>query len=183
MEVALRVLDVQQSQAWLKALAKDPSQIRNVLKGMGISGNPSYVPSLIRQMEKPEFARLAGESFSMITGVDFALEKIESEMPDGYEAGPNDDPEDENVEMDEDEFLPWPNVALVKQWWENNNSRFTSGARYLCGAPVSTQHCTRVLKEGKQTQRNAAALEMALSQADAVFPNTQSPGFQQTVPL
>jgi len=38
--------------------------------GYGVIGDPMSVPWLIRMIEVEKFARVAGESFTMITGVD-----------------------------------------------------------------------------------------------------------------
>ena len=74
--------------------------------GAGVIGDPVSIPWLIEQMMIPELARVAGEAFTMITGVDIAYEDLEGEWPAGFEAGPTEDPEDENVAMDPDEDLP-----------------------------------------------------------------------------
>ena len=179
MQIAFRVMDTQTSQNRLKALSKDPGNRRDVIMGMGIVGDPQYIPSLLKQMENPELARVAGESFSMITGVDLAYEDLEAEWPEGFEAGPNDDPEDEDVEMDLDEDLPWPEVELVKQWWAQHNGEFAKGIGYLASSPVSPEQCTQVLKNGFQRQRSAAALALALAEPDMPYFNTCAPGFWQ----
>ncbi|MDX2419209.1 MAG: TIGR02270 family protein, partial [Xanthomonadales bacterium] len=183
MQIAFRAMDTQTSQNWLKALSKDSGNRRDVIIGMGIIGDPVYIPSLLKQMETTELARVAGEAFSMITGVDLADEDLEGEWPEGFEAGPNDDLEDESVEMDEDEDLPWPDVALISQWWQQNQGDFSVGTRYLGGQPISPLQCKDVLKTGFQRQRNAAALELALSQADAPYFNTKAPGKWQQARL
>ena len=74
--------------------------------GAGAIGDPAFIPWVIEQMTTPALARVAGESFTMITGVDIAYEDLEGERPDGFESGPTEDPEDENVEMDPDENFP-----------------------------------------------------------------------------
>ena len=53
------------------------------------------IPCVIEFMSSPEMARIAGESFSMITGLDLAYEDLEGEWPEGFEAGPTENPEDE----------------------------------------------------------------------------------------
>jgi len=52
--------------------------------------------------------RVAGESFSLITGANIAYEDLDGEKPDGFEAGPTENPEDEDVAMDADLNLAWP---------------------------------------------------------------------------
>lgn len=179
MEIVLRVMDSQTSQPLLKAIAKDRTQMRDVLIGIGIAGDPVYVPMLLQQMEAPEMARAAAESFSMITGVDLADAGLEGSWPEGFEIGPNDDPEDEDVEMDPDENTPWPETSLVKKWWEQNHSTLNAGVRYLAGSPVSPEQSVQILDTSSQRHRQAAALELALGQAETPYVNTRAPGYSQ----
>ena len=150
-----------------------------MLVGVGIGGDPFYVPWLITQMDMPEVARVAGEAVTMIVGVDLAYDDLEGEWPEGFEAGPTDNPEDENVAMDADEDLPWPDRQLVQKWWDANKNRSTSGQRYLVGQPITAEHCQDVLRTGCQRQRNAAALELALMDPEAPLFETRAPGFRQ----
>jgi uncharacterized protein (TIGR02270 family) len=179
LRLALRVQDSPTAQNWLKGLLQDQEQQRYVLMGTGITGDPVYIPTLIRQMAVPELARVAGEAFSLITGVDLAYQDLEGEWPDGFEAGPSENPEDEDVALDADEDLPWPDQALVQQWWDDNKARFRNGQRYLMGEPISAEQCSTVLHSGFQRQRSAAALELALMQPEIPLFETRAPGFRQ----
>ena len=82
-------------------------------------------------MKHPPIARLAGLSFSIITGVNLAYENLSGDKPEDFDAGPTEDPEDENVAMDPDENLPWPDAALVTKWWNRHRPKFQAGGRYL----------------------------------------------------
>jgi uncharacterized protein (TIGR02270 family) len=115
----------------------------------------------------------------MITGVDLAYEDLEGEWPEGFEAGPTENPEDENVTMDPDEDLPWPEPELVQKWWANHQSNFQSGARYLVGKPISPEWLQQVLRNGLQRQRAAAALELAMRQPGQPLFEVRAPGFRQ----
>jgi uncharacterized protein (TIGR02270 family) len=179
MQIALRLVDTQTARNWLKAQSRNPEQSRTMIIGTGITGEPAYIPMLIKQMQKPKLARIAGGAFSMITGVNLENEKLDSEWPEGFVAGPTDEIENENVEMDADEDLPWPDAALIQQWWEQNTSAMPAGPRYVSGTPVSQECCTQVLKIGNQYLRQAAALELALSAPEAVYFNIKSPGYLQ----
>ena len=106
--MALRIMDLQQAKAWHQQLKRDPAQLRTAAIADGIIGDPEAVADLIDLMNVPAIARVAGEAFSMITGVDLAYEDLSGDKPEGFEAGPTEDPEDENVAMDPDENLPWP---------------------------------------------------------------------------
>lgn len=176
LQLALRVMDHTSSQLWLKELAKQPEMLRYVLIGTGVIGDPLYVPTLIKQMESPDVARVAGEAFTMITGVDLAYDDLEGEWPQGFEAGPTENSDDDNVDMDADEDLPWPEPVLVQKWWDKNQHRFQANRRYLVGEPISQFHCDHVLKNGMQRQRYAAALELALTQPETPLFETRAPG-------
>jgi uncharacterized protein (TIGR02270 family) len=131
----------------------------------------------LRQMETSATARIAGEAFSMITGVDLAYKDLEGEWP--FHAGPTEKPEDEDVEMDPDEDLPWPAPELVARWWADNKAKFVAGQRYLCGRPINDEHCREVLRTGYQRQRIAAALELALMRPDRPLFEWRAPAFRQ----
>lgn len=177
--LALRVLDLLSAQNWLKGLWHDQSDQCCVLRGAGICGDPFYIPALIKRMAEPELARVCGEAFSMITGVDLAYQDLEGEWPEGFEAGPTENPEDEDVELDQDEDLPWPEPALVQHWWDANKGRFQNGSRYLLGQPITQEHCAAVLRTGFQRQRIAAAQERVLLQPGTPLFQTSAPGFRQ----
>jgi hypothetical protein len=51
--------------------------------------------------------------------------------------------------------------------------------RYLCGQPISRENCRRVLIEGFQRQRIAAALELALLNPDEPLFEWRAPGWRQ----
>ena len=178
-EVALRAMDPTAAVEWLKAIGKHKELRRLLIIGSGIVGNPVSVHWLIRQMTSPEHARAAAEAVAMITGLDIAEEDLEGEQPEGFTAGPSEDPEDEDVEMDPDEDLPWPEPAAVDAWWDANKGRFKSGQRYLLGVPVAPKPLQQVLRTGTQRQRYSAAMEIALSAPDAPLFETRAPGKRQ----
>lgn len=115
----------------------------------------------------------------MITGADLAYEDLDADQPDGFEAGPTEAPADEDVSMDPDEDLPWPNPTRIQAWWDANLGRFSAGTRYLAGSPITEADCRGLLATGMQRQRIAAALELALMQADAPLFETRAPGRRQ----
>jgi uncharacterized protein (TIGR02270 family) len=179
-QMLMRVLPPTEARGWLKGLADDPKRRRDLVPACGASGDPLYVPWLIKQMAtQPELARVAGESFSLITGVDIAYEDMEADWPEGFEAGPTENPEDEDVSLDPDEDLPWPDPHHLEAWWGANKGRFVSGRRYLVGEPITAQHCMRVLRSGMQRQRHAAALELALMDPRSPLFETRAPGLRQ----
>jgi uncharacterized protein (TIGR02270 family) len=79
-------------------------------------------------------------------------------------SGSNDDPEDENVALDEDDRLPWPEPAKVGEWWTRNKARFSVGTAYFLGQPKASADWLGALSDAFQRQRRAAALELAIRQ-------------------
>jgi uncharacterized protein (TIGR02270 family) len=179
LKLAIRRMAPASAIDWQAELAKQPDTMRLAIIGTGAIGDPLLVPWLIERMAVPELARVAGESFTMITGVDIAFADLEGERPEGFESGPTEDPEDENVEMDADEDLPWPNPELIRDWWEKNKSGFRSGTRYLMGQPITYEQTEQVLRTGRQRQRHAAALEMSMLKPGLPLFEVRTPGFRQ----
>jgi len=176
---ALRRMPLDTAHAWLRVLSEKEHGARLSVQGAGVLGDPVAVPWLIEMMDAPELARVAGEAFSMITGLDLAYEDLEGEWPEGFAAGPTEDPEDEDVDLDSDEDLPWPEPALIVQWWEANKGKFTAGTRYLAGQPIAPADLSHVLISGFQRQRAAAAMELALLRPEQPLFEVRTPGFRQ----
>jgi uncharacterized protein (TIGR02270 family) len=174
LQLAFRRMDASAATAWRAKLA-----VRPAIVASGAFGDPADITWLIEQMKTPEFARVAGEAFTMITGVDIAFEDLDGEKPEGFEAGPTEDPADENVEMDPDEHLPWPDPKLIAHWWERHRGGLETGVRHLLGKPITVDWCQQVLRVGRQRQRAAAALELAIRLPGQPLFNVAAPGFRQ----
>ena len=127
-QMAMRRLPPNDAKIWLKRLVKELAADADRR-----SSPPAPSPTLrsfrflIDQMKVPKLARVAGESFSLITGANIAYEDLDGEKPEGFEAGPTENPEDENVAMDSDLNLPWPDPALIQKWWKCPPGRFRQG--------------------------------------------------------
>lgn len=150
-----------------------------MIRAVGFAGDTARIPWLIGLMPDEKLARLVGESFSFITGADLAWLDLERKPPENFESGPNDNPEDEDVSMDEDDGLPWPDQAKVHVWWTVNAHRFQPGVRYFMGAPPSWEHCLQVLKDGYQRQRIAAAHYLCLLRPGTPLFNCAAPAWRQ----
>jgi uncharacterized protein (TIGR02270 family) len=120
------------------------------------------VPWLIELMTNNSLARLAGAAFTLITGADLAALDLERKPPEEFESGPDDNPDNSNVDIDDDDGAPWPDPARVQAWWAANSSRFQPGVRHFMGEPLNAANCLRVLRAGYQRQRIAAALYLCL---------------------
>jgi uncharacterized protein (TIGR02270 family) len=157
-----------------------PATLRAAVAGAGALGDPALGPWLLELMRTPALARLAGEAFTAITGADLADEDLEATVAPDHDAGPTEDPEDENVALDPDENLPWPDPARVERWWAaHRGSLPAAGTRCLLGQPVASDWLRTVLRQGRQRHRAAAALELAVRGLDGPLFEIRAPGFRQ----
>jgi uncharacterized protein (TIGR02270 family) len=167
--VLLRAVPPAQAQDWLKMLGRDPERRRAAIAGVGVYGDPTYASWLIQQMADQKFTRLAGEAFSMMTGVDLAYIDLDRRPPAGVETGPTDDPADPDVELDPDNWLPWPDPERVAKWWAAQRGGYAPGTRYLMGKPITPESLAEILRTGRQRQRASAALELAIRTGAMLF--------------
>jgi uncharacterized protein (TIGR02270 family) len=177
--MAMRRMDPGVAYTWVQALAGGARDMRVPIAAAAALGDPALVPWIIELMKAPETARLAGGAFTMITGVDLAANKLAARAPEGFQSGPTDDPEDEDVSMDPDESLPWPDVAAVSEHWRQHAAELKRGARYLLGKPMTPAWLSEVLRRGNQQARAAAALELSLRQPGRPVFEVRAPGFGQ----
>lgn len=175
----LKIVSPDESQALLKALGKEPAATRTLLRAIGVSADPHYVPWLVSRMHDVHLARLAGEAFSLITGLDLEAMHLDRPAPEDADVGPSDDPNDDDVAMDEDDGLPWPDQDKVASWWNANGSGFGRGARSFMGRPPSTAHCLSVLQTGSQRQRRHAAEYLCLLAPGTPLFNIAAPAWRQ----
>ena len=168
----------------LKTLDNAPGRERDVVSGFGIVGDPVAMTWLIGKMSDRLLNRLAGESVSMITGVDIVEKNLELDYtpPENDETGPDDDPENDDVALDEDEDLPWCNPESVSQWW-NTNATLSAGQSYLAGSLRTADNLSNVLKNGLQRQRHIAAIDLAVSQVNIPYVDTRLPAKRQVEAL
>jgi uncharacterized protein (TIGR02270 family) len=160
-DLALRALPIDEAKDWLRTLNGDPDRARQVVVGTGVIGDPVAVPWLVDRMFDPTLARVAGESLSMITGVDIDYWDLNVESPEGLAATHFRELTDEAIIPDPDEHLPWPAPEKVESWWQQNASRFVYGIRHLIGYPLQVDVGLKAWLSGYQRQRRAAAIELA----------------------
>lgn len=173
-QLAFRVLGVDAGREWISAMSKDKTQVRSVINATGVLGDPHAVNWLISKMTDPLLARLAGEAFTLITGVDLDKHQLSGAVPNEHALIPNDDAADAHVGMDEDENLPWPDVVKVTALWRNHGQNFIVGRRYFLGKPISADWLKSKITSGTQRQRHAAAMELALLDPQSRLINTRA---------
>jgi len=187
LSLLLGILEPVQARPILRALFDDPAHRRLLLQCIGLSGDPAYVPWLMDQMTDPALARLAAESFSMITGADLPALDLDRLSPERSAEESADDPESTDVALDEDTGLPWPDVGRIEAWWRSRSREFEHGRRYFVGSALDWPHCVGILSVGYQRQRVAAANHLCLLRPGTVRFNCAAPtrrqlGWLETMP-
>ena len=174
LNMAFRVLPINQARDWITRLSGDVQRIRHVIKATGIAGDPQAVDWLVLKMRETPHARLAGESFTLITGIDLNQNKLSQAAPEHVVAIPSENASDPNVAMDDDENLPWPNAALIAASWKHIAHQYIKGQRYFMGNDINTATLTHCIQHAYQRQRHAAALELALLDSANCLINTRA---------
>lgn len=163
----LATLDFGAASNWVRGLSRaaaaapaDGAQQRRLIRAFGWLGDARFVPWLIERMADPATTRLAGEAFCWITGADLARMDLETLEAPTLPEQPDEDPSSEDVSLDEDDSLPWPDVAKVQAWWSRQTTMqaaAATGQRLFEGEPPSPERMRRVLLDGTQRRRAQAA--------------------------
>lgn len=181
--LAARAMPLSDALMWQRYLASVECSRRLAVEVAGAIGDPASIPWLLEQMERPSVARVAGEAFTTITGVDLANQDLAAGWPAGFEAGPNDSPLDENVGIDPDQDLAFPNPRLLSEWWLRNSFTLTPGVRHLAGQPITVLALEDTLRRAPQRIRTAAAVELTLRQSGRPLFEVRAPAAQQRAEL
>ena len=170
--IYFRTVPVDEAKQLISSLAKLPGHTRIVIKACAALGDPQVMPWLFRRMAEPEHARLAAEAFTQITGIHLEENKLNIDVPELTEV-PNDNPEDDNIDLDEDENLPWPNVEELKATWQKYRNQYMSNTRYFLGKKLSPEHLRQQIVSGYQRHRREASLELALLDQSEILINVE----------
>ncbi|MFK5891690.1 MAG: TIGR02270 family protein [Pseudomonadota bacterium] len=172
--IAFRVLPIEQAREWISKLSNIKSQTRTVIQATGILGDPHAVNWLILKMKEMVNARLAAQSFYFITGIDLVSNGLIGEDKNHLISQPDDLEGDNDLSLDEDENLPWPDYEKVSAMWMNCGNRFVAGQRYFLGQAISADTLKNNIRNGNQRQIHAAALELALTHSEMPMQNTRA---------
>lgn len=177
--MAIRRMSPQEARDWLDDLVARPEHRRLAVIGAGVLGDPARIPWLLSFMSAPDLARVASQSFSMITGIDLSFERLDGASPKAIRPRPSDDAEDADVAMDPDDNIPWPEPGVIQAWWARHQGEFLRGRRYLLGKPILAPFLADALARGQQRQRAAAALELSILRPGQPLFEVRAPGFRQ----
>ncbi len=171
--IAFRVLPIETAREWISKLSNDQTQTRIVIQATGILGDPHAVNWLILKMKEIANSRLAAQSFTYITGLNLIENNLTGE-DHKHLMEQNNNLEEDDINLDEDENLSWPDYDKVSALWMNSGSRFITGQRYFLGQNISEQHLQHTIYHGNLRQKHAAALELALTHTEQPLQNTRA---------
>ena len=171
MQMTALCMNGEEARTWLSSLVGRGRTPRWVASACAVLGDPFLLMQCKGLLEREDTARIAGEVFARITGVDLESAGLTGPKPENFAWGPDDDPENPNVEMDLDEGLPWPSPERIDAWWAENARLFEHGAPYANGRLADLQCLEETLFAGCQPSRAGAALRLAVAHpGEHLFP-------------
>ena len=136
------------------------------------SGVISLVPKLFEIMKDPNYAQVAGEAFSILTGIDITEENLDANTPEENEKTAKEKRTIDEQYREYEEDLPWPDLEKIKVWWSQHISDFDDAKYYLAGKEITLDNLSQIMQIGKQAQRAAAAIHLAKIQPTCPFVQT-----------
>ncbi|AUX43471.1 hypothetical protein SOCE26_049200 [Sorangium cellulosum] len=180
--LAMRLVDPAAGLGWLEALGARPECARFACLGAAALADAGALQFLLRAARVPALARIAAEGVSAITGL-AVKGALAGKAPEGFSAGPSEDPGDDNVAMDPDEHLPWPDVGALTARCQAAIAGMPRGVRHLGGRPMTADVLREVVREGTQPRRAGAAEELAVRTRKGPVFEVRAPGARQRAAL
>ena len=166
------VAEQKQIAQWIPKILETSLSDRLKIFAIAIAGLTENIPTLIQYMNSTEFAPLAAEALSMITGVniddeDLSLLEVEFEdeekqqeyeelAEETFHQRYNRDNQTQSYELD----LPYPDIEKVKTWWQQQQANYQTDTRYLAGKKLDQTGLEYVFNYGNQQQRKYATLHL-----------------------
>lgn len=163
------VCDSTTAKRWIAGLLSSAATDRWGIVATGALGAADSLDFLIRQMQDPLLARIAGASFCRIAGIRLGPLSLELQtFPD--------DPANAVVEAcPQESFIEgkyyWPDPDKLTHWLAGNRGRFAADTRNLLGAAAWTLQPPIESHAPWQLDQRALALELATRSAGAPLPN------------
>jgi uncharacterized protein (TIGR02270 family) len=133
------------------------------LFAIGFSGCAQAAQACLEYINDSKMARIAGEAFSAITGLQIQDEFCQEEEPKSTKLiALEDDDLDADLVPGPEMNLPIPNTAGVEQWWNKNRKRFDPALRYINGLPLNGSALIDAFRSATMRRRRALAFEIAV---------------------
>ncbi|HTV01231.1 MAG TPA: TIGR02270 family protein [Luteitalea sp.] len=173
LETCFRAMHLEEGREWIRTMAQDPEWRRRAVNAVGVLGDPTSLPWLIVQMETPPLARVAGEAFTAITGIDIDEHGLDAGLTVSgevaFDSGDESEAGGDDAVDHRDADLVTPSAEKVAEWWRQHQQEFPGGTRHLAGRSVDVTALGEVLRRERQPLRAAAALQLALLEPEAPY--------------
>jgi uncharacterized protein (TIGR02270 family) len=148
----------------LVALLGDAGVQRGALFALGFAGTRLAADACLEATKDEALAKLAGEAFCAIVGLDLAKEGMVSSDPERpAEPIPFEEEDlDADIAAKPEELLPRPDPARLGVWWEGHRRLFAANERYIGGARADLAGLQSALEHGPTRRRHAIAAELAV---------------------
>lgn len=176
------VMDPGDAPRKIREFAERTGDVRAALFGVAALGDAALVGWLFELMRTPDHARLAANALVGLTGIDLVAKRLTTKPPP-VQLGPNNDPNDDNVTMDPDHGLPWPNVDALQTWWSGARRAYPAGTRFWLGKSIEQGGADLALRNGNQTLRRAAAWALAKMAPGRDLFDVRAPAMRQRAVL
>ncbi|WP_395845362.1 TIGR02270 family protein [Cystobacter fuscus] len=175
----LALLGTSRDQEWLMDAVARPDTRADALWALGFSGTTTAAEVCVPYLGDKSLARIAGEAFCLITGLDLGERKLvidaQDEELDPYES------DDANLMPRPEDELLMPDAEGVRRWWAGHKSRFDAKIRYLRGVPLNLTTLLSALRDAPMRQRHSLALLLMLRTQGRYTVNTRALSQRQLV--
>lgn len=148
---------------------REPALARDAITALGLLGYSDAMPCLLKSVGDPKLARLAGEAIQVIIGVDLEKDGLTAVAPSARQQD-----DDDELEEDLDDGLPWPDSQAIHAWWREQSSKFDRGGRYRFGSAYGARVLLDSLEQANLRHRHHAAFELALSETTFPYIETRA---------
>jgi uncharacterized protein (TIGR02270 family) len=177
--MAARTLVPRDGLAFYGELRARDATLRTALLAARAGGWTEVLDDVVTLTGHPDLARLAGQTFAHVTGIDLEYHDLDMDEPEVAEEDVDADAEQE-APADPDAGLPVPDPDRLRKYWASVRHNYVAGSRYLNGQPISLSvELENTLRSGMQPQRRAAALELSRATPGRPVYATSKPAMEQ----
>lgn len=138
---------------------------RAALWSLGSIGTVEAASYCIAALKHPKLSRMAAEAYCAITGADLAKDRMSMPEPDEPTPSFEADDLDANLVPTLEQQWPLPNPDALRKHWNEQESRFHGGVRYLRGQPCSIEVLMRAMETAPMLRRPDYAFELFVRSA------------------
>jgi len=149
--------------------------------GLGHIGTREAAEHCLAAMQDPALARLAGEAYAAITGIDLARERLTAKEPGDAPSLPPFEEEDLDADLvpHREDLWPFPDAAMCAAHWAKVGTAFAPNTRYVRGKPFGLDVLMAAIDKGPMLRRPDYALELYVRTNGACDVETRAAGFVQ----